>query len=489
MCANRNAAIPVLRVSMYGMPPMKQVKSVAGMRLPGELAAVLEDRGVTTSEIKPDRKDIGRAHWIMIYSWRGLGLERGVSAVRSLVVTGSASCLHWPWRVPPHLPAMGRLPNDTMDQTYKTGSARLGNKVIIHPVRRLPSTSLPGVLPQAGHLRSCLGPHPPGASPLLHLPNPSSDVEVPFIPTELDDTYSTNIVDYLRLYPLTISANVAGLRDRIVSSKSRFPPRFSKRSEQSTQHPSENLRDSDGPTLLHPNVPAHALSPYSELSGALGVNPSSIPTSQQSTFGPGWLQECVPIADNARLPSERTFTPNDVSVPNTTSIRRPVLVHTRGPSVKTRYVGRPASSGLPFASSSGVSALRATASRNLPYDSVPRHVHPYSIDTAHSHSNSASSTVQDRDKLIPMWVACNGCRRFVENRSPESILPDHLVVHQIVDLAHDEPVICRWCREGRKPIKRESIVRHIREVHMRIEAHHCMSRASTECQQPHESSS
>ncbi|KAF9222387.1 hypothetical protein BS17DRAFT_783637 [Gyrodon lividus] len=47
-------------------------------------------------------------------------------------------------------------------------------------------------------------------------------------------------------------------------------------------------------------------------------------------------------------------------------------------------------------------------------------------------------------------------------------VPQHLTVHQITDMASNVPIICRWCRDGRKPIKRESIVRHMREVHLHV---------------------
>ncbi|KIJ08783.1 hypothetical protein PAXINDRAFT_102444 [Paxillus involutus ATCC 200175] len=45
-------------------------------------------------------------------------------------------------------------------------------------------------------------------------------------------------------------------------------------------------------------------------------------------------------------------------------------------------------------------------------------------------------------------------------------IPEHLVQHGITDMAYSVRIQCRWCPDGKKPIKRESIVRHVREVHM-----------------------
>ncbi|KIJ11293.1 hypothetical protein PAXINDRAFT_171835, partial [Paxillus involutus ATCC 200175] len=47
-------------------------------------------------------------------------------------------------------------------------------------------------------------------------------------------------------------------------------------------------------------------------------------------------------------------------------------------------------------------------------------------------------------------------------------VPQHFVQHGITDLSSDVPVKCRWRPDERKPMNRESIVRHMREVHLRI---------------------
>ncbi|KAF8834011.1 hypothetical protein BDN67DRAFT_641510 [Paxillus ammoniavirescens] len=47
-------------------------------------------------------------------------------------------------------------------------------------------------------------------------------------------------------------------------------------------------------------------------------------------------------------------------------------------------------------------------------------------------------------------------------------VPHHLVQHGITALGSDAAVECRWCPDGTKPIKRKSIVRHVREAHLRI---------------------
>ncbi|KAF9235350.1 hypothetical protein BU15DRAFT_64934 [Melanogaster broomeanus] len=48
-------------------------------------------------------------------------------------------------------------------------------------------------------------------------------------------------------------------------------------------------------------------------------------------------------------------------------------------------------------------------------------------------------------------------------------VPQHLAVHGIRNMASNEPIRCRWCPDGTDPIKRGGLVRHIREVHLRVQ--------------------
>ncbi|KAF9235358.1 hypothetical protein BU15DRAFT_78106 [Melanogaster broomeanus] len=48
-------------------------------------------------------------------------------------------------------------------------------------------------------------------------------------------------------------------------------------------------------------------------------------------------------------------------------------------------------------------------------------------------------------------------------------VPEHLAVHHgIKKIASYQLIACRWCPDGSDLIKRESIVRHVREVHLRL---------------------
>ncbi|KIK77408.1 hypothetical protein PAXRUDRAFT_379600 [Paxillus rubicundulus Ve08.2h10] len=69
------------------------------------------------------------------------------------------------------------------------------------------------------------------------------------------------------------------------------------------------------------------------------------------------------------------------------------------------------------------------------------------------------------------WRATDGST--CEGSLTGSTISEHLVQHGITDLASSVRVECRWCPDGRKAIKRESIVRHVREVHL------CLKRVPT----------
>ncbi|KAF9230456.1 hypothetical protein BU15DRAFT_69182 [Melanogaster broomeanus] len=194
-------------------------------------------------------------------------------------------------------------------------------------------------------------------------------------------------------------------------------------------------RDDDAPASLHLPIPAHVLSRDSELLRAHGFNSSHVPTSQRSTIDPGLLQERVLYQTDSYSWTVGQY---------------------------PEYFDLPASSGLPFAGSSEVNALRETASRTPRKFRSNTHA-PYSIHTAHSHSNvPAVPSRTEANSFQCGWRVTDSsiCGELITRDT----LPDHLVAHGIVDMAHDEPVTCRWCREGRKPMKRESIVRHIREI-------------------------
>ncbi|KIK76066.1 hypothetical protein PAXRUDRAFT_171007 [Paxillus rubicundulus Ve08.2h10] len=45
----------------------------------------------------------------------------------------------------------------------------------------------------------------------------------------------------------------------------------------------------------------------------------------------------------------------------------------------------------------------------------------------------------------------------------------HLVQHGITNMSFDAPVRCRWCPDGKKLMNRKSILRHVHEVHLRLE--------------------
>ncbi|KIK76742.1 hypothetical protein PAXRUDRAFT_413549 [Paxillus rubicundulus Ve08.2h10] len=68
--------------------------------------------------------------------------------------------------------------------------------------------------------------------------------------------------------------------------------------------------------------------------------------------------------------------------------------------------------------------------------------------------------------LTCKWRATNGsiCGASITG----STVPQHLVQHGITKLSFDTLIECHWCPNGSKPMKRESIVRHVRGVHLHL---------------------
>jgi hypothetical protein len=91
---------------------------------------------------------------------------------------------------------------------------------------------------------------------------------------------------------------------------------------------------------------------------------------------------------------------------------------------------------------------------------------PYSTYNAPSSSNESFPETNPHSRLCG-WRSeddseCGG----VVTRQTVS---QHLAAwHGIRKKASHERITCRWCPDGTDPIKRESIARHLREVHLRL---------------------
>ncbi|KAF8845890.1 hypothetical protein BDN67DRAFT_960512 [Paxillus ammoniavirescens] len=101
--------------------------------------------------------------------------------------------------------------------------------------------------------------------------------------------------------------------------------------------------------------------------------------------------------------------------------------------------------------------LRPTRSMTYP----PHNSSPY--------PNMQAGPYKHSSETIPKkcgWRATDGST--CEGSITGATISEHLVQHGITDMAYSVRIECRWCPDGKKPIKRESIVRHVREVHMRL---------------------
>ncbi|KAF9232222.1 hypothetical protein BU15DRAFT_67657 [Melanogaster broomeanus] len=235
------------------------------------------------------------------------------------------------------------------------------------------------------------------------------------------------------------------------------------------------LYDSDGPSSLHPHIPAYQLSSYSELSGALGFNSSPLPTSWPAMFGPGLLQGSayVNAVDGLHISLSNTrrtlhtvdhysgYDGRQQSYSDPFGLPLEVDFwwghYDQGPPMLSEPP-KPASSSLPPEGFSdqhqgtvgrNPSAIRSMAhvTRNSPNGQAATPAHPPST------KNVYVCEWRERDESI-----CG-------ERFTGETLPDHLADHGITNIASDKPTVCRSCRPGKK-MKRESILRHVREVHL-----------------------
>ena len=78
------------------------------------------------------------------------------------------------------------------------------------------------------------------------------------------------------------------------------------------------------------------------------------------------------------------------------------------------------------------------------------------------------STVPSEPDHPCQWPARNEDGKFCDEKLTRKSVPEHLAKwHGIKDMSRDHPTECKWFHCN-KMINRESLVRHTREVHMRM---------------------
>ncbi|KAF9222389.1 hypothetical protein BS17DRAFT_186348 [Gyrodon lividus] len=111
-------------------------------------------------------------------------------------------------------------------------------------------------------------------------------------------------------------------------------------------------------------------------------------------------------------------------------------------------------------------ASRVNSTTRTPF---PNHkVSPYPTYNASPYANTQATSPEPLSETPHrcQWREIDGsiCGGNITRKTTS----EHLVVHGIVKKASNIPIICRWCPDGREPMKRESIVRHVREAHLGV---------------------
>ncbi|KAF9232209.1 hypothetical protein BU15DRAFT_81500 [Melanogaster broomeanus] len=194
-----------------------------------------------------------------------------------------------------------------------------------------------------------------------------------------------------------------------------------------------------------------------------------------------------PVACVAPLP-DHTLTSGPTSelfrggnVPSTVDSHRlgtlsPLLIQSVPPPILTSWPGhnrggllqlapRLASSGLTPLERSLVPRGKRKVSRGS--HKIPATTRAPSTRKAFSCSDLQARAPDHLSEKICGWRGTDGS--ICGERVSRKTVPKHLVVHGITKLSYNMPVICRWCPDGSVPMKRESIVRHFREVHLRLQ--------------------
>ncbi|KAF9235357.1 hypothetical protein BU15DRAFT_64944 [Melanogaster broomeanus] len=154
----------------------------------------------------------------------------------------------------------------------------------------------------------------------------------------------------------------------------------------------------------------------------------------------------------------------------------PLLIQSIPPPILTSWPGhnrggllqlapRLASSGLTPLERSLVPRGKRKVSRNS--HKIPATTRAPSTRKAFSCSDLQARAPDHLSEKICGWRGTDGS--ICGERVSRKTVPKHLAVHGITKMSYNMPVICRWCPDGRVPMKRESIVRHFREVHLRLQ--------------------
>ncbi|KAF9232220.1 hypothetical protein BU15DRAFT_67655 [Melanogaster broomeanus] len=245
---------------------------------------------------------------------------------------------------------------------------------------------------------------------------------------------------------------------------------------------SEILDESDGPSSLHPVIPAHLISSYSELSGALGVDSSSLPTRGPTMLGPGLPKGPVYSVNQYSEYDGRIMTNIPLSaspVAYATPLEPEVAISSSPCSTLLALLWKMICSGVIT-----IRDRRCCPSLLSPLLLVFRFegfsdLHQGTVDGYHSairsmaylsHNapNGQAATPAhspDTNVYVCEWRENDGpiCGKMFTTET----LPVHLADHWHQRYASHEPTVCWWCRAV-KTIKRESILRHVREVHLRL---------------------
>ncbi|KAF9235353.1 hypothetical protein BU15DRAFT_64938 [Melanogaster broomeanus] len=189
-----------------------------------------------------------------------------------------------------------------------------------------------------------------------------------------------------------------------------------------------------------------------------GVNLSPFSTSRKGTFGAQLLQDFGFAIEN----------PSTLSASSTMSSTNQTLVLTGGTvDQDSRYerglLGSPSSGVTPSGHSlvlRGKRKVSRVSHKILATTRAP------STRKAFSCSAMLAGAPEHLFEKICGWRGTDGS--ICGERVSRKTVPKHLVVHGITRMSYDVSVTCRWCPDGSAPMNRESIVRHFREVHLRL---------------------
>ena len=112
---------------------------------------------------------------------------------------------------------------------------------------------------------------------------------------------------------------------------------------------------------------------------------------------------------------------------------------------------------VPLSSTTRLHSRGARANQSFPY-------HPTRA------SSSPIPSVSPSDTLLHACGWINDDGTFCMESISRLTVSDHLITHGITNMEHDRRISCRWVgcrlRGGKGEMKRESIVRHVREKHL-----------------------